>query len=126
MAAVDTAERLIAKKGRDVLLRRNVGTDPVEAGKAWLGRQRENDDHPTRAVFLGTVAADMLVKLGAGRALAAVQAGASVALVAAKGLPWEPDEKTRVVDGDRVWSVLTAEVLRPGDEVILYTLALRG
>lgn len=126
MAAIDTAHRLIAKKGRDVLLRRNVGTDPVENGKPWLGVQREDDDFPTRAVFLGTAESDALLALGAGRVMAAVKQGATSALVAAKGLPWEPDEKTRIVDGERVWSVLVVDTLRPGDETILYTFALRG
>ena len=120
MAAADVAQRLIAKKGRDVTLRRNIGADPVEPGKPWLG------DLSGRAVFLGTTDSDAILALGAGRVLAAVRAGATAALVAAKGLPWALDSRVRVVDGARTWSVVEAELLRPGADAVLYTLALRG
>ena len=121
-----TAQRLVQQKGRAITLRRS---DPaaaaVDAARPWLGKQQVNQDAASYAVFDSAVLADLLTRLGAGAEVAAVEGEEAVAFVAAKDLPWEPDQATRVVVGARTWEVTRVGLVKPGADPILYALGLR-
>jgi hypothetical protein len=130
MGAYDSArafvQRVIQKKGRAITLRRSDPTAAlVDVAKPWLGRQQADQDVATYAVFDDVVLADMTTRLGAGAGTSAVEGEDAVAFVAAKDLPWEPDQGTRIVDGARTFEVVRVGVVKPGADPILYALGLR-
>jgi hypothetical protein len=120
------AQKLIAKKGRAVLLRFN-GADPVaDPTKPWRNSEPEYETIPTIAVFLDTETTDLLARVTAVSRLvrSPVEVDKTVALVPGT-IALAPEINMALVDGTKVWQIKRVGVLEPGaDGPALFTLLL--
>lgn len=122
-SAVNLAERLIIKKGREVVyVRKVVDTVAVNPDEPWNKPRPLEKEYKTRIVFL-----DYDSKFIDGTT---IMQGDKKGLMFAKGLDFTPTEKDIVVEKARgsngvVWNVMDHSVLQPGDVPVLYTLQLR-
>jgi hypothetical protein len=116
-AALETAARLIRKKGREIKLRYMTDAAPADVDKPWKLGPPTVVDHGTHGVF-GEAdqsdASDGLTKIGDDKVL-----------VASLGLPAAPTTKTALVDGDVEMDVYRVKELKPGPQVVYYELFLR-
>lgn len=126
-SAIALAKRLIDKNGRTVKVQRQTGTTPVDVAKPWLGVVPATSETTVKAVFTTMRELEPFVRLASGRETPTrtpTEAGASVALVPASGLPFTIEIEHRIVDGSVTHEITSVEILKPGDAPILYILTL--
>lgn len=116
MALEDTAVRLIAKFGRDasILIKGSAADTPAEP---WDGAVSEGVPETVKAVFLDFNANQIDGTV--------IQAGDQRVLVAAKGNP-AIDTADTILDGDKRWRIVAANLLKPGTVEYLWTLQVRA
>jgi hypothetical protein len=117
-AALETAARIIRKKGRGVVLRYVTDGAPPDPARPWKPGPPIDVDHPTYGVFgeaEQSDASDGLVKVGDDKVL-----------VAALGLPAAPTTKVVLLDGGVARDVYKVGEIRPGLQAVYYELFLRS
>lgn len=122
-AAIATAKRLIAAKGRTASMARKIDGTPADPAKPWRPGTPSTESYASDVpmVFLDLRTAQ--ATLFGGKALAPDVT--EVALVAAGDMPERPQLKDLVLDGVRRLVVEDFDVLAPGDADVLYTLHLK-
>ncbi|HNQ99662.1 MAG TPA: hypothetical protein PKN52_06650, partial [Trueperaceae bacterium] len=117
--ASDLAARLIAKKGRPLILRRREDAVPSDPARPWAVDRGGVHDHQMYGVVLDYHKKNIDGEL--------IKRGDKRVLVAASELVIEPAPRDLVFerDGSDEWTVVSVEVLRPGETSILYTLQIR-
>jgi len=123
--SIKTAQRLIAKNGQDVLLRRFSDAPPPDADKPWRTGSPSHSDDAVKAVFLNF--GDMGERYMEG---AEVQIGDKLVLIAGGDLTSPPDLRDRIYrDGggpdDEGWSILKVVTLDPNGQQVLHQLQVR-
>lgn len=114
-SAIALAKKLIDKKGRQINVRRTTlvdGPNPLDPPT------QTNTDYPVRAVFLDyeqSLINETLIKVGDQRCL-----------IPAIDVPISISTADLIIDGSSVYSIKNDGILKPGDQVIIYDLQVRG
>ena len=121
-----TAQRLVEKNGRDILLAR-AGEVPVDPDRPWLGTEPgEEITVLMRGVFVppGTVRQFGVTSLGEGTELTDLTTFSEQIVIVAQG---EVDLRqfTTLIDRDDRWGILAVQVLRPANLNLLGFIAVR-
>lgn len=121
---VDLMDRLIAKHGRDVSIRRQTGTTLKDPARPEGGLQPAYTDTATKAVFLDADKRDLLLSIpGQPDELTRVQRSLDrFVLVAAKNLSFEVETAHQIVDGSRVLEITEVDPLKPGPTLIGFVI----
>lgn len=115
---VSLAKRLIDKKGRTITIRRNTSATPRDASKPWLGNTISYTDYTVKGVITGVGQKYIDDNL--------VRSGDQNAIIPASGLAIVPNLKDFVVDETFKFEIIKVDTLKPGEQVIMYSLILRG
>lgn len=116
--AVALAKRLIEKKGRTVTLRQGISPAPTDPDAPWRVGAPVEITKRVKAVFLHYSQKEV----DGSR----VRATDEKVLVAAGSLgSFVPAVGTAILDGARTLRVESVEVVRPGDDAVVYELQAR-
>lgn len=121
---VDLMAKLVEKNGRTIQIRRQTGTTPKVVGRPELGSIASFTNTPKKVVFLDADSRDLLLLIPGApdeRSLIQRDIDRFVALPA-KGLSFEVDLATKLVDGDKVWEITQVNRIQPGPTLIGYFL----
>lgn len=121
-SAIATATRLVDKKGRSVTVQK-LNVSASDPSKPWQGQNTQTVDasEPARAVFVPPSGS------GFGRDLISednIKRVEQVALIAQT--PNDIQDYDAILDTDgSLWSVVFVQVLKPGDEIVLYAFGVK-
>lgn len=123
---VSLMQRLVAKHGRTVYIRRQVGTVPVDATRPELGLQTDSEDTEVSAAFLDADMRDLLLSLpGEPDQQTLITRNINrVVLIPASGLTFELDKSHQIVDGTDVLEITLVAKIKPGPTLIGYAVAV--
>lgn len=123
-SAVDTAARLVAKKGRTVNLVYYKDVLPLGA-KPWRKESSVKSTVSVKAVFVSSGHIKYGLPVDQQADADGVPTEEQKVYVAAQGLTVDPSVKCELHDGNNHWKVVSMVPLNPGAEKILYTLQVR-
>lgn len=112
--AINLASRLIAKKGREIVIRRENKT---EATNEWEKDTIDNSDYLVSGVFLGTKQKNRKGEV--------IEMEMEMVLVAAKDFELVPTIDDLLIDCGVVRTIVAVDPLKPGDENIMYEIGLK-
>jgi hypothetical protein len=112
-SAVALAARLLAKKGRDVVLLRSPSQPVADSSKPWRVGSSTYTQVPLRAVFLDAP----LERFSGPRA-----GDERWCIIAGSSVETEPRTDELVQDGALTYSIEAVTRLQPGDAVVAYSL----
>lgn len=119
------ALRLISKNGRDISLRFQSGSTPIDPLKPWLGVTPATTDVATKGVFVDPKATDFLARVSAVSRLVLSPVETERVRVLIPGtVTTEPDMTMKVVDGGKVWGIASVSSVKPGNDVALWIIEL--
>lgn len=114
---IDLAARLIIKKGRLAKFRHVVEGTVTDPDRPWETKPAPPFDQDLKMVFLdyeqGVIDGTK------------IKTGDQQVLMFAKGVLNDPTTKDKIIDGGKTWNIVKADVLKPGDETVMYTLQVR-
>lgn len=123
-SAIDLAARLIIKKGREAIFRvprAPVAVDPDRPWDKTTPSGSTPDDQTLKMVFL-----DYEQKEIDGTD---IKSGDKQVLMFAKGVRNTPKSGNKIVElpkhGGATWNIVSVEALKPGEDVVMYTLQVR-
>lgn len=118
------AVRLISKHGRSVKIVRDLGTEPADADKPWLGNTPITRETSVKAAFLDKDSRDLLLLVpGATDQQTLIEASLyRRVFIAAKGLGFEITVADKIEDGDTVWEIQQVNLIKPGPTPVVYVL----
>jgi hypothetical protein len=121
-SAIDLAARLIIKKGREVIFRHlETDTTTVNPDRPWDKPAPLKGDQKLKMVFL-----DYEQKRIDGTA---IKTNDKQVLMFAKGVKYEPTTKDKIIDlpkdGGKLWNIVNVEIVKPGEEAVMYILQVR-
>lgn len=115
-----SARTLIADNGRAISIRRFIDNPAPDPSKPWIRGRRTNVDTATTGVFTDFM--DMHID-----ELELVHMNEVKCIIAAQNLTITPSPKDIIVDGTRLWSVVSdgIEIIQPGGTPVAYILTLK-
>jgi len=114
--AIALTDRLIKKKGRDILIKR---ANKTENSDPWKQDTEDSSDFKVKGFFLG--------KMKTNREEQVIQSDIETVLVAAKDLEVIPTTEDSLVDclAEKTYTIEFVDTLKPGDENILFTIGIK-
>jgi hypothetical protein len=116
--SIADAKELIEEAGRSTILRQNTNVTAEDALQPWDGVGTTNLDTTVIGVFLNyhqKYFNQTLVRMGDQQLLLAASSLDTIV----------PNLRDTIVDGTDIWKVVDIMPLKPGAEVIMYTLLIR-
>lgn len=111
---IDVADELIQEFGREVILRREKNTTPINPLKPWEGNQDSITDEPVYAVFLDTTTKN--------KKNSEVDMTRTEIYVASKNTELVIATDDKIIDSARTYNVCEIENIYPGPNSIAYVL----
>ncbi len=115
-------DKLVRKNGRVIAIRRQTGTTLKDPANPHLGSTIETTDTTTTGVFLDNDSRDLLLMLPGQPDQRTIldREIDRLLMIPGKGLNFELDIDATIVDGSKLWQIISVNKIQPGPTLVGY------